>query len=98
MALTVTLTKVSIREPQEGMKVLTVNMVLLDDAEEVYNQNFSVIKKKEMSFAVVKGRLQEILQAAIDRFIREQNMFNNVALDNALANIEAALVTTEWEG
>jgi len=93
MALTVELTKVAIVEPQPGMVVLTVNMVLLEGVEEVYNQNFSIRKKDGISLGVIKERLQERLQAAIDKFLREQAIYNMSVLDSAIAEVEAALVT-----
>ena len=92
MALTVSLSKVSVSEPQKGMKVLTVNMILLDGVEEMYNQNFVAVKKADISLLIVKERLRVEMQAAIDRYKREQQILESAALDNAIADIESALV------
>jgi len=92
MALTISLTKVSVSEPQRGMVVLTVNMTCLDGAEKVIDRDFTVMKKDAVSLATVKKRLHAAMQEEIDRYKREQKIFNLAAVDDAIADVEASLV------
>lgn len=92
MALIPTVTKVSITEPQAGMYSVTLNLLCLDGADEVINQNFTEPKKDHISVATVQERLRVKMQEVIDRYKREQQLFNSSQLDNAVSALQASLI------
>ena len=91
MALSITVTKVSVSEPMDGMVNVTLNLTCEDGSDEIINRDFSEKKKEHMTVAQVRDRFLVDMQEEIDRYKREQELFTHTALDNAVTYLEATL-------
>ena len=92
MALTVIITKVSVTEPQSGMYIVTLNLICIDGADEVINQNFMQIKKDHIAVSIIQERFRVNMQEVIDRYKREEQLLGSAQLDNAISALQASLI------
>ena len=87
-----TVTKKSVTKIMGKMWNITMNMVLSEDAEELINKDYSVRYRSGDSVAGKTDKFIALMQADIDAYESEQNLFTAPALDTAVTNIEAGLV------
>ena len=92
MSLVVTITKVSVTEPQSGMYIVTLNLICIDGADEVINQNFMQIKKDHIAVSIIQERFRMRMQEFIDRYKREQQLLGSVQLNNAVSALQTSLI------
>ena len=95
MALDITVTKVSVTEPQSGMFNVVLNLICTDPDQadlEVINRDFTQRKKDHISIVTVQGRFIVDMQDYIDQYLREQELFTHAALESSVVAIQAALV------
>lgn len=91
MALIISVTKVSVTKPQEGMYVITLNLNCLDGAATVIDQNFSERKRPNITWQTVGTRIYRSMQNTIDQYNETASIFNSSELDDAVTQIETAL-------
>jgi hypothetical protein len=92
MALVISVAKVSVTKPQEGMYAVTLNLTCSDGPTEVINQNFSKRKRPDVSWNTVGLRMIGEMQAAIDKYKETEAIFTSAAMDSAVTQIQGMLV------
>jgi hypothetical protein len=92
MALTITVTKKSVTQSQEGLWLITLNLVCLDAAVEVINQDFTMKYKTGQDVEVKVKLLQEEMQDVINYYKASQVIFNHTKLATAVAYLNNNLV------
>ena len=83
MALTHEVTKVEVRE-SSGNKMITLRCTLKDNGIEFSSKEFSVDFNANSNLQVEVQKLQEKMQAYIDKAVPARNLYNNATLDNAV--------------
>ena len=91
MALSVTVSKKSVSEDMPKMWRITLNMTLTDNGVEVLNRYYSVRYRTGDSISAKVTKFIALMQADIDTYKSEQNIFTSTQLDQAVINIEAGL-------
>lgn len=92
MVLTATVTKKSVTEMQSKLWDVSLNMTLEDGGVEVLNKDYALQYRPGDSIAAKKNAWIAMMQADIDAYKGEQNIFNAAALNNVVTNVQAALV------
>ena len=92
MARTVEVSKVSVIEVMSKMFNITCKLKYLDDMNELLNKDFTLDKKDEITIGAWTTEMGKLMQEAIDKYKREETIFKNSALDNAIINIQNALL------
>ena len=93
MALTPTVTKVSVVGGDEDIHQVTLNLKVNDGASDVIDQDFSVqYRPSHDSVPRLTENLQNNMQEAIDAYKSHDQIFDSAALNNAVTNIQANLV------
>lgn len=91
MALTVEVTKQSVTRSPPGQWAIGWNLVIKDDAVEVFSQDFTQDYKKGDDVSRVETGFIEQMQGAINKYKKEQLILNDAAMDTAVTNVLAAL-------
>jgi hypothetical protein len=91
MALSKTVTKKSVKYAMEKLNIITFNLVVLDGAVEVINQDFSCNYIPGDAPASKVAEIVKQMQVVIDRYKAEQVIFNAAALDTAVTSISGGL-------
>ncbi len=92
MALSITVTKKSVTQSQDGLWGITLNLVCKDGVPEVINQDFSMRYKTGQDIEVVVKRLQEEMQRIINYYKSSQVIFNHAKLATAITYLNSNLV------
>lgn len=92
MALQATVTKKAVKLAQENMHIITFNLVVMDGAAEVINQDVSIEYRKGDAPAGKVADVKEKFQKMIDDYKAEQQIFNANALNTAVSNIQGGLI------
>ncbi len=92
MSLQATVTKKSVRYVQPKLHSITFNLVVNDGAVQVINQDFSCEYRQGEAPSQKVNEIKEKMQIAIDNYKGEKAIFNAVALDTAVSNIQGGLV------
>ena len=91
MALSKTVTKKSVNYVQEKMHNIVFTLTLTDNSVEVLRQDFSCQYAQGDTPAEKVAKVTEQMQIVIDRYKAEQVIFNSVALNTAVTNIQGGL-------
>jgi len=91
MALTKEVTKKPVTKIMDKMWNITVNLILNNDAVEVLNKDFSVRYRTGDVISTKEAEFIELMQASIDAYKSEQQIYNAPALDTAVTNISNGL-------
>lgn len=91
MALTATVTKKSVIRVQDKRWIITWSTVVKDDGIEVLNKDYQVEYIPGDSVSAKEATFTSLMQADINAYKSEQNIFNAAAMDAAVANVQAAL-------
>ena len=91
MALTATVTKTGVTYMMPDMWSVSINVVLSDDAVEVWDRDYSARYRTGDVIAVKQARLIEMVKADIDKYKSEQMIFNAPAFDDVVTNVQTAL-------
>ena len=91
MVLVATVTKKAAAR-SNGTYIVSVNLVLTDDAVEVINQDYSQVHKPANNISVARDELLVYTQAAIDDYKANQLVYNSVAFTDVIIYINANLV------
>jgi len=92
MALSITVSKKSVTQIMVGAYRVTINLSCSDNSVEVINQDFSITYKQGGSVPKLKADLASQMQAAINAYKAEQTLYNSAAMNNAVTDIQSALV------
>ena len=93
MALTPTVTKVSVTGGDGNIHQVTLNLTVNDGATDVINQDFSVQYRPNFdSVPRLIEKLHVQMQTAIDAYKSHKQIFDSPALNNATTNIQNNLV------
>lgn len=92
MALVSTVTKKSVTEVQDKLWNVTLNMTLDDGAVEVINKDYALHYRPGDSIAAKQVTWIALMQADIDKYKSEKNIFNAAALNTVVTNVGSALV------
>ena len=91
MALISTITKKSVTEVQSKLWNVTLNMVLTDNSVEVLNTDYLLKYRPGDSIAAKQATWIVMMQADIDKYKSEQNIYNAAALNTVVTNVGSAL-------
>ena len=92
MALTVTVTPVSVSKQMEKLWNATLKLKIFDDAVEVYDQDFSVRYREGEDIADKELKFQIKMQKAIDDYKAEQVIFTHAKMNTMVTNLNNNLV------
>ena len=92
MALTKTVTKIWPTKGDRNIFQTGINLILLDDLVEVFNENFTADYPKGSNPDRIKADIIDNAQARIDRYKAERQINNAAAYDQAISDIDNALV------
>lgn len=93
MALTATVTLVSVVEPQIGRKVITASLLLADDgAGPGFSKTYRIDRGTGVDVADLIEEKRAEMQADIDKYEREQALAQSGGLSTALSTLEGLLV------
>jgi hypothetical protein len=92
MALTATVTKKSVTNPQPKLYIITFNLTVTNGGSAVViNQDFTT---EYRTGEAVSGRVNDVkakMQEVIDAYKASQAIFTNAALDTAVTSIQSGL-------
>lgn len=91
MALSTTITKKSVSLSQEGLYNITLNMLYKDGETVLLNIDFSERYKTGQAYSAVFFAMKERMKAAIRHYKQEQAIFNAVALDTIVTNLNSTV-------
>ena len=92
MALTKIVTPISVKQQMDKLWNATLNLKILDDAVEVYSQDFSVRYREGEDIANKESKFQIKMQKAIDDYKGEQVIFTHAKMDTMVTNLNNNLV------
>lgn len=93
MALTSkTVTKINVNQTMKGQYSVIWELKGFDGTEELFLQTFNEDYKTGDPPSRVEAGFTEQMQDYIDKYKSEQNIFNHPQMDNAVTNVQAALV------
>ena len=92
MALSTLVTPISIKQQMDTLWNVTLNLIIFDDAVEVYNQDFSVRYREGEDIANKESKFQIKMQKAIDDYKAEQVIFTHAKMDTMVTNLNNNLV------
>jgi len=88
---TISVTKVSVSEVQPKLFSITLNLKVVDGETTLIDQNFSEKYRTGDAPSKTTLKLGRAMQAAIDEYQSEQELYNKAALDTAISTLEGAL-------
>ena len=86
-----TVTKESVEEKFPKCFIVTLRLICTDGPDEVINKPYTKTYEKGQSILAVKNNFVKRMQYDIDKYNREQQIYNAAALDNVVASIESEL-------
>ena len=90
--LTKTVSTVSVAKPQEGLFIVTYNLVLKDNDVEKINRDFSgEYKPDQTTITAVGVGIRNEMQKAIEKYKQEKAIIENPQVETARAAIEENL-------
>ena len=94
MTLIATVTKKGVTYMMDKMWAVAINVVLTDDAVEVWDRDYSVRYRAGDVIAAKQAKLIEMAKADIDKYKSEQMIFDALAFDDVVTNVQAALTAS----
>lgn len=91
MALSITVSKKSVILAQEKLYQITLNMIATDNSVEVINQDFTQPYRPGDNINIKAVKFQTEMQAAIDKYKAEQNIYNNSTLTSVVTWLNSNL-------
>ena len=91
MALSITVSKKSVILAQEKLYQITLNMIATDNSVEVINQDFIQLYRPGDNINSKVVKFQTEMQAAIDKYKAEQNIYNNSTLTSVVTWLNSNL-------
>ncbi len=92
MALTKTVTPISVKKQMDKLWNVALSLQIFDDAIEVYNQTFSIRYREGEDIADKELKFQVKMQKAIDDYKAEQVIFTHAKMDTMVTNLNNNLV------
>jgi hypothetical protein len=87
----VVVTAKEVSEQMDSLWNITLNMVCEESSLEVLNQDFSIKYRTGQDIEVKAKEVQEAMQAAIDEWNAEQEIFDHAKLNAAVTYLNTAL-------
>lgn len=91
MALTKTVTKKSVTNPQSKLYIITFNLKVSDGVNNVIDQDFNCEFRTGENAANKVDEMKEKMQEVINNYKASQVIFNSASLDNAVNSISGGL-------
>ncbi len=91
MALTATVTKTAVRQAFNKLWSITMQLELKEDAVTVLTESFSENHKQDHAIAATGARFLARMQETIDRYKKEQVVFNHADLDTVVTGVQSGL-------
>lgn len=82
---TVNISKISVREKQKNLYIITLNMQYLDGEDILWSQNFEQEYRTGDNIADLAQRFDADMQEAIDTYKQEQVYYNHAQMDALVA-------------
>lgn len=92
MVLVATVTKSLAFEDSTGIYIISMNLVLTDDAVEVINQDFSQIHNIANDITIARDEIMLEMQNAIDNYKTNKIIYDNAMFTDAVSYINTNLV------
>ena len=92
MTLTTVVTKKAVVLQMPKLWNITLNMVCIDDTVEVINKDFSVRYRTGQDIEDKALKMQELMQAEIDKYNSEQQIFDHAKMDLLVTYLNNNLV------
>jgi hypothetical protein len=91
MAVVIDVAKVAVNKVRDKLYSIVLKLIVIDGEVELINENFSQYYRTGDVPAIVVNRFCVSMQAGISDYIEAQNIYNAVALDNAIEDLEGGL-------
>ena len=91
MALVIDVTKINVTLQMPKLYNITLNMTCTEDTVEVINKDFSIRYRTGDDINDKAVLFLELMQAEIDKYQEEQNIFNHTKMDNLVTYLETNL-------
>jgi len=95
MTLAMTVSKKSVTKVMDKLWNITMNLTLTDDGKEVLNNDYSVRYRPGDDISAKEKTLADMMQEDIAKYKSEQQVYHASALDDAVTNVQEALVVTK---
>ena len=92
MTLAVTVSKKSVTKVMDKLWNITMNMVMTDNGVEVLNRDYSARYRPGDDISAKEKILADMMQADIEKYKSEQQVYHAAALDAAVTNVQKRLV------
>ena len=93
MTLTMTVSKKSVTKVMDKLWNITVNLTVSDNGVEVLNKDYSVRYRPGDDISAKEKTLADMMQADIEKYKSEQQVYHAAALDAAVTNVQKRLET-----
>ena len=93
MTLTMTVSKKPVTKVMDKLWNVTMNLVLADDGVEVLNKDYSVRYRTGDNIAAKEKTIADMMQADIEKYKSERQIYLAAALDTAVTNVQKRLET-----
>ena len=92
MALSIEVSKVSVLESMPSLWSISVKLIILEGAVEVYNKDFSIKYRLGENIDAKQQEVLETMQSAIDSYKSEQQIFDHAKTDDLITFLTESLV------
>ena len=92
MTLTMTVSKKPVTKVMDKLWNITMNLIMSDDGTEVLNKDYSVRYRPGDDISAKEKTLADMMQADIEKYKSEQQVYHAAALDAAVTNVQKRLV------
>lgn len=89
--MTIQIIKVSVTQQLSKLYNITLNLKLLEGEQELLSRDFSERYRVGQNITEVVNNFKEGMQAEIDNYKAEQNLFTAAQLDTAIDNLKNSL-------
>ena len=89
MALSTTVTKKSVTQSQDGLFIITFNLLYQDDTTVLIDQDFSREYRPGQPPESVYADVLAAMKSAIKKYKDEQSIYNNALLDTVVTTLNA---------
>ena len=91
--MTMTVSKKPVTKVMDKLWNITMNLILTNDGTEVLNKDYSVRYRPGDSISAKEKTLADMMQADIEKYKSEQQVYHAAALDAAVISVQEMLET-----
>ena len=92
MTLAMTVSKKTVTKVMDKLWNITMNLTVSDNGVEVLNKDYSVRYRPGDSISAKEKTLADMMQADIEKYKSERQVYHAAALDAAVTNVQKRLV------